>query len=101
MLPNVNTAKSLPFTKINGNAAAPKEIEDAYNVVYSDSAKLALFDMIYTLGANGLRMKFPIMNIAINRRDWPTAARSSHRLNVQPDRNFWTENLLSNAAKNK
>jgi GH24 family phage-related lysozyme (muramidase) len=65
---------------------------------FPDGAKLALFDMVYNLGASKLRSKFPNMNTAINSRNWLQAANESHRLQVESGRNLITGENFGNAA---
>ena len=74
---------------------------------FPDTAKLALFDMIYNLGAGhgktrhhratGLRT-YAGMNAAIARGDWSMAARHCHRHGIPIERNLATAELFKNCA---
>lgn len=67
--------------------------------LFPESAKIALFDMIFNLGATKLRMLFPKFNQAIQQRDWQVAASESHRLPpVSVARNQYVHDLLIKAA---
>lgn len=60
--------------------------------------RLALFDMIFNLGATGLRSEWPRLNKAIGIGDWRTAARESFRPDVQDERNTYVRKLFESAA---
>jgi GH24 family phage-related lysozyme (muramidase) len=88
-------------------ALRDKHIEDDYHRLkiffyefdsFPEDAQIALFDMIYNLGASGLELKFPRMNDAVRAKNWLEAARQSHRLGIQSDRNYETGGLFGNAA---
>jgi GH24 family phage-related lysozyme (muramidase) len=88
-------------------ALRDKHIEDDYHNLkilfyefdsFPEDAQIALFDMIYNLGASGLELKFPRMNDAVRAKNWLEAARQSHRLEIQPERNYETGRLFGNAA---
>lgn len=74
---------------------------------YPDNAKVVLFDMIYNLGAGhqktrhhraaGLRA-FGLMNAAISRSDWATAAKYCLRHGIPPDRNKETASLFNSCV---
>lgn len=63
-------------------------------------AQLALFDMVFNLGATGLRGTWPNMNAAIRAKDWSKAAIDSNRVDVNPARNRYVRDLF-NAAANR
>lgn len=65
---------------------------------FPQSAKTALHDMIYNLGASKLKSEFPNFNAAVNRKDWPTAAAESHRTGIGDSRNKDTFNQFTNAT---
>jgi hypothetical protein len=75
---------------------------------FPDDVKLALFDMIYNLGAgrsksrhhraNGLR-GYMQMNAAISRGDWATASKTCLRHGIPMARNQMTAALFANCAK--
>ena len=55
-------------------------------------AQLALLDMIFNLGPNGLFRGFPKLCAAARRQDWAVCAAESKRLGISPDRNDDTRN---------
>ena len=61
------------------------------------SAQVALWDMIYNLGPRGLA-GFKSLRQAIEDADWEEAARQSHRLKINDDRNDFVFNLFLAAA---
>ena len=65
---------------------------------FPDDAKVALFDMIYNLGAGGLK-SFGHMNQAVNKMDWAHVASSCHRAGIAPARNDNTSNLFKNCVQ--
>jgi len=72
-----------------------------------ENAQLALFDMIYNVGAGhpkdrhhratGLR-RFALMNAAINKADWSAAAQYCSRHGIPDQRNQMTASLFSSCA---
>ncbi len=59
---------------------------------FPNGAKLGVLDMVFNLGAGGLEgtkedPKFPNFREAVKNRYWKRAARESHRLDVDEDRN--------------
>lgn len=67
---------------------------------FPSEVKLALLDMGFNLGVNGLKTKFPNMNKAIAKKDWQTAAKESHRKHpVSEARNNYVKELLEKAAQ--
>jgi GH24 family phage-related lysozyme (muramidase) len=93
------TAIKLRDAHINTNYADLQRIYPKFNTFPSE-VKIALFDMAYNLGARKLDTGFPNLKAAINRRDWRTAARESHRRGVQSGRNLDIGELFSEAAIN-
>lgn len=65
---------------------------------YPAAVKKALYDMIYNLGAKGLKNKFPTFTKAIKARDWQKAADESHRKGISDTRNDYVKALLKQAA---
>lgn len=64
---------------------------------FSDSRKTALVDMGFVLGIGKLKEKFVNFNAAVKRGDWVTAAKESHRPDVNDERNkVIHDQLLSN-----
>lgn len=59
-----------------------------------DNVQLALFDMIFNLGATTLVNKFTKFNTALKISDWKTAAQEANRPEIAPDRNRYVKNLL-------
>ena len=75
---------------------------------FPDDAKVALFDMIYNLGAGHNRRKrnhatglraYGTMNAAINRGDWATAAAHCLRHGIPAERNRETAELFKGCAQ--
>lgn len=67
----------------------PQNFDDFHNDV-----QLALFDMIFNLGATKLVNSFPNFNAAIKKGDFKAAAIQSHRLDVDEARNKYVQKLL-------
>lgn len=75
---------------------------------FPENAKLALFDMIYNLGlgrkktpahrAKGL-LQYVLMNAAINKQDWETAAKQCWRHGIPIKRNKFTADLFKSCIK--
>lgn len=61
---------------------------------FDSSVQLALFDMIFNLGATKLVKSFPTFNKHIKAGDFDKAAKESHRLDVNEARNKYVEKLL-------
>ena len=68
-----------------------KAIEDKITSLedYPEPAALALVDMAFNLGVDGLSRKFPKFLNAFLAKDWEICARECHRNGIQPDRNDW------------
>lgn len=62
------------------------------------SAQLAVLDLMYNLGAQGLRMKWPTFTKAVKDRRWKDAAEASNRPQLSADRNAWVRGLLEKAG---
>ena len=62
------------------------------------SAQIALWDMIYNLGAAGLA-GFQLLRQAIQDGDWEEAARQSHRLKISEERNDFAFDHFMDAAE--
>ena len=60
--------------------------------------RLALFDMVFTLGRRGLITKFPEFNKAIQNKGWQKAAKESNRPDVNLSRNRYVKNLFEKAT---
>jgi len=69
---------------------------------FPKSAQIALWDMVYNLGVDGLRTKFPNLCQAVQDGNWAVAASESHRTTISERRNQNVFNLfmesLSDAA---
>jgi GH24 family phage-related lysozyme (muramidase) len=61
---------------------------------YPASAQLALLDMIFNLGPNGLFKGFPTMCKAVDRLDWAKCAAECNRKDISKDRNDETRDLF-------
>ena len=62
------------------------------------SAQIALWDMIYNLGPKRLA-GFKLLRQAVEDGDWEEAARQSHRLEINDDRNDFVFNLFMDVAE--
>ncbi|MGH8085991.1 MAG: hypothetical protein ACREPV_12060 [Lysobacter sp.] len=65
---------------------------------FPSPVRLALFDLIFNVGATDLRTKWPSMNKAIRVQDWEEAGRESNRPEVGLDRNTYVRELFNAAA---
>ena len=102
------TTLTLPNTEID--KLTNKHIdsfEDELKQIYRDfstfppETKMALFDLIFNVGATNLRNKWPNFNAAINAKDWQQAANNSKRgIPVSDERNRYVKELLEKAARN-
>jgi len=63
-----------------------------------EPVRLALFDMIFNLGATRLKREFPKLNRAIANGDWNAAASECNRPQVQVARNNYVKGLFQAAA---
>jgi len=63
---------------------------------FDSKVQLALFDMIFNLGATKLINSFPKFNDAIKKGDFEKAAKESHRLDIVEKRNKYVQALLEN-----
>jgi GH24 family phage-related lysozyme (muramidase) len=63
-----------------------------------DSVKMALLDMIYNLGAEGLFKGFPRLVAAVEEGAWAQAAEHCSRLGPSAVRNAWTRQQFLNAV---
>lgn len=61
------------------------------------TAQLALLDMIFNVGPNGLFKGFPKLCRAADRLDWATCAAECKRIGISGDRNEDCENLFLSA----
>jgi len=67
---------------------------------YPDPAQLAVIDMGYNLGPEGLYDKFPTFRTkGLAPRAFDVAARQSHRLGISEERDKWTADMLMQAAQ--
>lgn len=64
---------------------------------FPHSVKLALFDMIFNLGATKLTNLFPRFDAAIKSMEWQAAAVESNRPDVSPMWNAYVKDLLRRA----
>lgn len=82
---------------INDSYADLKRIYPDFDK-FPDDVKLALFDLIFNLGAKDLRTKWPLFNKEIKAHNWKAAAKESHRKKPIPDeRNKYVKDLLEKA----
>lgn len=66
---------------------------------YPEDVKLALFDMVFNLGATKLKNEYIRFGRCIRARDFAGAARESHRNGIPAKRNIMVRNLLMGAAQ--
>ena len=64
----------------------------------SNSWKMALLDMAYNLGAEGLLKGYPRMLAAVQAGDGQMASVESHRNGIGDDRNAWTRQQFTMEA---
>lgn len=75
------------FKKTNGY---PEDFDKLH-----DNVQLALFDMIFNLGASKIVTKFPSFNKALKAGDWKKAATESNRPDVSAARNQYVKQLFN------
>ena len=78
-----------------------KELKNIYSgfSTFPINVRLALFDLIFNVGATDLRKKWPNLNAAIKARDWQKAADNSNRKPpVSATRNNFVKRLFEKAA---
>src|SRR5665213_2444313 len=78
--------------------AGAKSIFAGYDS-YPESVKTALVDMVFNLGAAGVKNKFQDFVKAVTARNWTEAAKESNRPQIGADRNAYIKALFENAAK--
>lgn len=65
-----------------------------------DNAKIVVTDMMFNMGAARFtKAKWTNFYDAINRHDWETAAKESHRKDIGYDRNNWAQDMLKNIGQ--
>ncbi|WP_368607478.1 hypothetical protein [Pseudomonas fulva] len=64
---------------------------------YPSAARVALQDIIYNVGEGNFR-QFVLLQAAVRRRDWATAAAESHRTGIEEARNNKVRDLFLSAA---
>jgi hypothetical protein len=110
-------SKATLFMKAADIDALTKEhiqsFEDELKRLYSASAyppgfdsfpsevRLALFDMIFNLGATKLNKSYLSFNLAIAKADWEKAAKECFRNGIQLTRNNYVKDLFQKAADAK
>lgn len=65
---------------------------------FTNNAKTGLIDIGFNIGISNLKNKFPHFNEAVNRGDWNTAAKESHREGISQERNNDTAENFNKAA---
>ena len=65
-----------------------------------DEVQMALFDMIFNLGATRLQSQFIKFNAAIKSQDWVRASQESNRPQVSMTRNTYVKQLFQAAHRN-
>jgi len=66
---------------------------DDFNNMHKN-VQLALFDLIFNLGAKKLTTTFPNFTAALKKGDWKKAAPETNRPDVSPQRNKYVRQLL-------
>ncbi len=61
---------------------------------FENNLQLALFDMVFNLGATKLKNRFPKFNAALKSGDYEKMAKESHRSDVNNERNDYVRDLL-------
>lgn len=79
------------YKKGNGYASSFDE--------FPEDVQVALFDLIFNLGATKLNNTFPNFNKAIKDQDWEKAAKESNRPDVNQARNDFVKGLLNGVAE--
>ena len=77
------------------------DLGSSYSFGYGSApqpAKLALLDMLFTLGPHGLFRGFPELMTDVQHTDWAAAALHCHRKGVSKERNAWTAAQFKAAA---
>jgi hypothetical protein len=64
---------------------------------FPDSVKVALMDMIYSLGKGGLS-KFNTLKVALSRRDFRAASLAARRQGARPERDEENRKLIEAGA---
>lgn len=59
-----------------------------------DEVQLALFDMVFNLGAAKLRAQYVLMNNAVKAEKWDVAARECNRVGIDTARNSYVKHLF-------
>lgn len=86
-----------------------KELKNLYSVAayapgfekFPQEVRLALFDMIFNLGATKLESSYLAFNRAIAKGDWEKAASECFRKGIQLSRNNYVKDLFTKAAEAK
>jgi GH24 family phage-related lysozyme (muramidase) len=68
---------------------------------FPEEVRLALFDMIFNLGAAKLKNSYLSFNLAIAKADWEKAASECFRKGIQLTRNNYVKDLFQKAADAK
>lgn len=88
-----DVAKSLAQSHVNDDRGYLQNMYSEFDS-FPFSVKVALHDIIYTVGPTRLRDNFPNFNTAVNSKNWTEAANESHRRNVGDGRNRDTRRQL-------
>jgi GH24 family phage-related lysozyme (muramidase) len=81
---------ALLSARVTGFEVNLRELFPEYDS-FPDSAKLALIDMIYNLGAAGLGKDFPAFCDLVQQQRWQPAALECKRVGPSDARNDWTK----------
>ncbi|BEM74046.1 hypothetical protein SME36J_34690 [Serratia marcescens] len=88
-----NTVRSLAQSHVNDDRNYLRGMYPEFDS-FPLSVKVALHDIIYTVGPTRLRNGFPSFNNAINSKNWSEAAKESNRKDVGAGRNRNTRRQL-------
>ena len=97
LLPETTISSLLMLRAKDSDADITKRYTFGYGTA-PRPAKLALLDMLFTLGDHGLFRGFPNLMVDVQHTDWAEAAVHCHRKGVSAERNAWTAAQFKVAA---
>ena len=81
------------YKELTGIYKKSKGYPDDFDNLHSN-VQLALFDMIFNLGASKIMNNFPSLDLAIKKGDWKKAAPETNRPDVSTTRNQYVKQLF-------